>query len=93
MTKVRVYGLDTDNDVVKTEWFNNTVSDGTLELVAKRWKANYGCTRVFAMMDSKNLRDAWFDYVRNCRKRNGVGEFTKIEFIDYLEAGDWELGK
>ena len=92
MTKIRIYGLD-GRDVVKTEWLFNTVSDASLELIAKRWKTNYGCTRVFAMADSKELKDAWFDYVRACHRKDGTAEFAKFEFIEYLESGDWELGK
>ena len=91
MTKVRIYGLNGKN-VVKTGWMYNDVSDGQLDFIAKMWKNTYGCDRVFAMIDSKELRDAWFDFIRACGKRDGRAEFAKIEFIDYLESGDWELG-
>ena len=94
MTKIRIYGLD-GRDVVKTEWIWNTerATDAMLDFIAKDWKARLGCTRVFAMMDSKALRDAWFDFVRACRRQDGRAEMSKFEFVDYLESGDWELGK
>lgn len=92
MTKVRIYGLNGMN-VVKTDWVWNSTPDDALDRIAKGWLDTYGCTRVFAMMDSKELRDAWFDFVRACGKNNGMAEFAKLEFVDYLESGDWELGK
>ena len=91
MNKIWIYGIDEDNDVVKTMWLFNHVSDAQLELIAKRWKAHYGCTRVFAMMDSKELKDSWFDYMKTRHSKHGTGEFNKVDFIDYLESGDWEL--
>ncbi len=91
MTKVRLYGLN-GMTVVKTGWVYNNASDGQLDFIAKMWKNTYGCTRVFAMMDSKELRDAWFDYIRGCNKCDGKASFAKFEFVDYLESGDWELG-
>lgn len=92
MTRVWMYGLR-GRDVVKTGWIFNTVSDAQLDLMANAWKATYGCTRVFAMMESKELRDAWFDFVRAMRKNDGRAELEKFEFVDYLESGDWELDK
>lgn len=93
MTKIRLYGLDDKRNVVKTAWMWNSVSDAQIEVVAEIWKTVYGCTRVFAMMDSKELRDAWFDFVRGVHKHDGRDEMAKFEFIDYLESGDWELAK
>lgn len=91
MTKIRIYGLDGQNNVVKTGWVWNSVSDELLDMTARIWKADYGCVRVYAMADSKGLRDAWFDYVRAYDKHDGRFEFERFEFVDYLESGDWEL--
>ena len=92
MTKVRIYGLS-GKDVVKTGWVWNSVTDETLDDIAKTWKNTYGCDRVFAMIDSKELRNTWFDFLRACGKKDGMAEFAKFEFVNYLESGDWELAK
>jgi len=68
MTKIRIYGLNR-NEVVKTGWVWNSISDEMLDRIAEIWKAEYGCDRVFAMIDSKELRDNWFDYIRFARDR------------------------
>ncbi len=91
-TKIWIYGVR-NNEVVKTTWRYNTVSDAKLEDIARFWKAEYGCTRVFAMADSKELNDLWLTVVKSRNLRNGLREFVRVEFLDYLVSGDWELAK
>lgn len=91
-TKIRIYGINAAGDVVKTTWYY-VVSDQKLEDVAKYWKAEFGCTRVFAMADSKELNDMWLTLIKSRNCHNGVYEFVRFEFVDYLESGDWELAK
>lgn len=92
MSKIWIYGLDEDNDVVRTTWrLNEVTDDAMLNRIADFWKANYGCTRVFAMIDSKQLQDSWFVYLKTRGNRHGLAEPAKTEFIDYLESGDWRL--
>ena len=90
--RVWIYGVR-GNEVIKTTWRNNEVKDDELEAIAKNWKAKYGCTQVFAMMDSKELRDSWLTVVKSRYLRNGLREFIRFEFLDYLKSGDWELAK
>ena len=88
---VRIYGFS-GNEVVRTAWFyNNQVSDERLELVARNMKATYGCDHVWAMMDSNELHDSWLVYIKSANLRNGLAEFAKAEFRDYVESGDCEL--
>lgn len=90
---VRIYGLNSTGDVEMTTWRYNRVSDEKLESIAKNWKAKYGCTRIFAMMDSNELHDMWLALIKLRNVKNGVYEFARSEFVDYLESGDWELAK
>ena len=92
-TIVRIYGLDSLGNVVKTTWRYNVVTDEKLNDIARYWKAEYGCTRVFAMIDSNELHDMWLALIKLRNVRNGVYEFARSEFVDYLESGDWELAK
>lgn len=92
-TIIRIYGVNAAGDVVKTTWRYNVVSDQKLEDIAKFWKANYACNRVFAMIDSEELHNLWLTLIKSRNCRNGVYEFVRFEFLDYLESGDWELAK
>lgn len=92
-SRIWIYGLNGTGDVIKTTWRYNSVTDDRLEKIAKFWKAEYGCTRVFAMFDSKNLNDAWLALLKTRYSKNGVYEFVRSDFDDYLESGDWELDK
>lgn len=92
-TKVYVYGL-VGAEVVKTTWrYNDKVTDAELEDIARNWKAKYGCTKVYAMMESKELQDMWLTVVKSQNLRNGLRAFIRFEFLDYLRSGDWELAK
>lgn len=90
-TIIRIYGLDTLGNVAKTTWRYNHVSDEQLAAIAKFWKAEYGCTKVYAMIDSNELHDMWLALIKLRNSRSGVYEFARSEFVDYLESGDWEL--
>lgn len=89
-TKIWIYGVKNE-EVIKTTWVFNHVSDEHLESIAKYWKAEFGCDHVYAMMDSKELHDSWLVYVKTRNLRNGLAAFNALEFIDYLQSGDWEL--
>ena len=92
-TKVWVYGV-VGNEVIKTTWrYINPNIDDQLEDIAKNWKAKYGCSRVFAMADSRELNDMWLTVVKTRHLKNGLREFVRFEFMDYLVSGDWELAK
>lgn len=88
---IRIYGVDDENYVVRTESVDDSASDGVLENIAEYMKARNGATRVFAMFDSKEVRRNWRDYVKNACKRNGIGDIERFMFVDFLESGDWEL--
>jgi hypothetical protein len=92
-TIIRIYGLNAAGDVVKTTWRYNVVTDDKLNDIAKFWKAEYGCTKVYAMIDSEELHDMWLTVIKSRNCRNGLYGFVRSEFKDYLESGDWELGK
>ena len=92
-TIIRIYGVNNSGDVIKTTWRYNHVSDEQLAAIAKFWKAEYGCTKVYAMADSKELHDMWLALLKLRNSRSGVYEYARMEFNDYLESGDWRLDK
>lgn len=90
---VRIYGF-VGNEVVYTTWYNSDlITEERLEDIARNIKATYHCEHVYGMMDSKELRDSWLVYIKSRNLRNGLAEFAKFEFKDYVVSGDWELAK
>ena len=85
MERVWMYGLD-DSDIIHKDWVYSTMSTQNRKLIANRWATEYGCTRVIEVKDSKELKEAWFDYIKTMFSNNGLNEFMKFELIDFIEC-------
>lgn len=90
---IRVYGVDVDNYIVQTYSVPEHTGDAELETIARYIKRHFDVVGVWAMYDSKQLHSYYRDYCKNYRKRNGIGDIERFEFVDYLTSGDWELDK
>lgn len=92
--RIFVYGLsDTDDIMRKTSFRSNEISDVGLEKLARTWKATEGCSRVFRILQSDDLRDSWFDYIKTRYSRNGLAAFAKLVLVDLIEKEGTELAK
>ncbi|MBR2591774.1 MAG: hypothetical protein IKD62_02280 [Oscillospiraceae bacterium] len=93
MKKVWIYLLTNTGDVIHKDWIYDSMATANREQLARKWKAEYGCDRIFAVTESTELRDAWFDYVKTRYSRNGLAAFAKFEFVSFLESEGTELAK
>ena len=92
MKKTWIYGLDCDGEVIKKDWCYGTLSDVNRDHLTQSWEA-FGCTRIFVVEESTDLRDCWFDYIKTRYSRNGLHAFARLEFVDFLEREGTELAK
>ena len=92
-TKIWIYGLDENNEVIRKDWVYKTINPANIDHLGASWKADFGCARVFAIEESVDLRDAWFDYIKTRYSRNGLAAFAKLEFVMLLESDGKEIAK
>ena len=90
---IRLYGVDEENYIVRTDAFKDHVSDDELKTMADWYKREFCAVEVWAMFVRPELNDAWRDYCRDGRKRNGLGDYARFEFVDYLRSGEWRIDK
>ena len=93
MKKVWIYLLTNTGDVIYKDWVFDTMTLQNREQLARTLKAKYGAFRVLSVTESKELKDAWFDYIKTRYSRNGLAAFAKFEFVNFLESEGTELAK